>query len=529
MGPAVIEREIIDSIEPRIWFAAKGTVGWLLLFMVASLMQCQLPQKPETASGAILFSQYCGSCHLAPQPTDLPVSVWKKRVLPEMAARMGLLIDHYNPYAGLNMEETFYTQISMAYPPKPIITRTEWDSIANYVLSHAVDTFLFDSSRLQRNKPINQFAAHPVKLDDLPESFVSYIHHDEHAGTNFVGFVRGQVYAVPDPEHHDFIEKRYYTIADYRQRGDTTWCTEMGPILPSEIPKGRLSKTVDSTLVVVADSLHRPVYTVFSDLDGDGKDEILLAEFGNKTGELLLLHADQDGGYLHLPLLAQPGIIRIIVQDMNQDLKPDLVVLASQGNEGVYLLLNQGNLKFTTQQVIRLPSVYGSSWIELVDMDHDKDLDIVLANGDNADYSYALKPYHGVRIFTNNGNNEFEQQWFYPIYGATRVIARDFDLDGDVDLLVNAYFANYDQFPEESIVYLQNDSDPEFMFSPFTFPDAAKSGRWLISECADYDQDGDLDVILGSNIWSPAPTGRDVLNAWRKAGIDLLFLENKLR
>ena len=38
-------------------------------------------------------------------------------------------------------------------------------------------------------------------------------------------------------------------------------------------------------------------------------------------------------------------------------------------------------------------------------------------------------------------------------YGATRVIARIFDLMEDVDLSVNAYFADYDQFPE-SIVYL---------------------------------------------------------------------------
>jgi hypothetical protein len=161
-------------------------------------------------------------------------------------------------------------------------------------------------------------------------------------------------------------------------------------------------------------------------------------------------------------------------------------------------------------------------------MDHDQDLDIVLANGDNADYSYALKPYHGVRIFTNEGNNQFHQTWFYPIYGATRVLARDFDEDEDIDLLVNAYFADYDDFPEESIVYLQNDGQVDIHFTSFTDAATAPLGRWLISECVDYDQDGDLDVILGSNIWSPAPTERSTLNHWRSEAIDLLFLENKL-
>lgn len=525
----MIESQKIISTQPDIRFAQVTEFGWWVVLLALVLTGCQPADSADAGTGKALFDQYCGSCHLAPQPTDLPVSVWKNRVLPEMAARMGLIIDHYNPYAGLNMEETFYTQFSMAYPQKPILTQAAWDSIAHYVLSHAVDTFRFDSSRMHRNKPMQQFTAHAVKLDDLPESFVSYIHHDEGAGTNFVGFVRGQVYSVPDPDHHEFIEKRYYTIADYRQSGDTTWCTEMGPILPSEIPKGRLTKTIDTALTVICDSLHRPVYTVFSDLDGDGKDEILLAEFGNKTGELLMLHSDRTGKYDHIPLLGQPGIIRVIVQDMNHDDKPDLIVLASQGNEGVYLMMNQGDLTFKTQQIIRLPSVYGSSWIELTDMDHDGDLDIVLANGDNADYSYALKPYHGVRIFTNDGTNTFEQAWFYPIYGATRVIAQDFDQDGDTDLLVTAYFADYDQFPEESIVYLQNESQNTFQFTSYTFPEEANAGRWLISESVDYDHDGDLDVILGSNIWSPAPTGREVLKAWRNTAIDLLFLENNLK
>ncbi|MEZ4899037.1 MAG: VCBS repeat-containing protein [Saprospiraceae bacterium] len=486
------------------------------------------PDRNEVSSGEELFHQYCSSCHMTPSPQDLPAHIWQKRVLPEMAARMGLIVNNYNPYAGLDMEETFYTQVSGAYPTQPVVRPDQWDSIAHFVVSHAPDSFSLDTNRFHRNQPLHQFAIHPVRLDQLPESFVSMIKYDPKTDDTFIGFVRGQIYSFKNPNQFTFIEKRSYTIADYREIGDTTWCTEMGPILPSEIPRGSLTRRIDSLTSVVIGDLHRPVYTVFADLNGDGEDEILLAEFGNKTGDLALVAKDDSGKYQKRILLEVPGIIRILVRNMDQDDQPDLVVLASQGNEGVYILSNLGNLEFSSRQVIRLPSVYGSSWIELVDMDQDQDQDIVLANGDNADYSYSLKPYHGIRIFTNDGNNSFSQAWFYPVYGATRVIAEDFDQDKDVDLLVTAYFADYDELSEESIIYLENQGTQPFQFTPFTSAKAAALGRWLISEAVDYDHDGDLDVILGSNIWSPAPTSRQTLTYWREQAIDLLVLENRL-
>ena len=51
--------------------------------------------------------------------------------------------------------------------------------------------------------------------------------------------------------------------------------------------------------------------------------------------------------------------------------------------------------------------MYGSSYLELADMNNDGHLDILYTNGDNADYSYVLKKYHGLRIFINDGKNQF--------------------------------------------------------------------------------------------------------------------------
>jgi hypothetical protein len=63
---------------------------------------------------------------------------------------------------------------------------------------------------------------------------------------------------------------------------------------------------------------------------------------------------------------------------------------------------------------------------------------MVTANGDNADYSIVLKNYHGIRVHINQGNNEFKETFFYPVYGATRLLAEDFDQDGDIDFAIRA-------------------------------------------------------------------------------------------
>jgi hypothetical protein len=133
------------------------------------------------------------------------------------------------------------------------------------------------------------------------------------------------------------------------------------------------------------------------------------------------------------------------VVDMNGDGKKDIVALFAQGREGVYIFYQNDNLEFSVEQVIMMQPEYGSSWFSLLDYNNDGHLDILLANGDNADYSRYLKPYHGVRLFINEGDNKFNEEWFYPINGATCVLVEDFDIDGDVD--VDIMLGNFSMLP----------------------------------------------------------------------------------
>jgi hypothetical protein len=121
-------------------------------------------------------------------------------------------------------------------------------------------------------------------------------------------------------------------------------------------------------------------------------------------------------------------------------------------------------------------------------------MDILVTNGDNWDLSAIRKNFHGVRILMNNGSLGFAEKFFFPHWGTSKAIARDFDKDGDLDIAVAGFYGDYDN-PEQSFIYLENKG--AFNFAAHSIADAA-NGKWLTMEVADIDHDGDDDIILGS-------------------------------
>jgi hypothetical protein len=112
--------------------------------------------------------------------------------------------------------------------------------------------------------------------------------------------------------------------------------------------------------------------------------------------------------------------------------------------------------------------------------------------------------------------------------GATRVVARDFDQDGDIDMGVTCFFPDYDNQPEASFVYFENSGEEKLSFEYKTIPSSAK-GRWLIAEAMDYDKDGDDDLILGSFTYALTSVPTDIMRDWYSENLDILILENQLK
>jgi hypothetical protein len=298
----------------------------------------------------------------------------------------------------------------------------------------------------------------------------------------------------------------------------------MGIMDPNDQKKGSLIsldfKTKETKVLI--DSLKRPVFFERKDINNDGLEDYIICAFGNYTGELSVYHNLGNNQFKKNTINPQPGTRKVEIRDVDKDGNPDIIALIAQADEKVVLFLNKGDFKFQPKILARFPSVYGSSYMEVIDFNKDGYFDLVCTNGDNADFSVITKPYHGVRILLNDGKNNFTQFWFYPMPGASEVKARDFDLDGDVDLAVISFFPNFKNNPESFLYFENRGNDFEVKSTPL-----GNAGRWLRMECVDVDSDGDQDLLL-SALNFRSLVSDSLFNQWKSENTGILFLENKL-
>ncbi len=124
------------------------------------------------------------------------------------------------------------------------------------------------------------------------------------------------------------------------------------------------------------EKLARPVQFADADLNGDGKKDLIICQFGNHTGKLSWFD-NGDPGKEHV-LLLQPGARKVEVKDFNGDGKPDIIALMAQAREELVLFLNQGDGQFTEKILYQFPPVYGVSYFETADFNHDGHPDILI-------------------------------------------------------------------------------------------------------------------------------------------------------
>ena len=198
-------------------------------------------------------------------------------------------------------------------------------------------------------------------------------------------------------------------------------------------------------------------------------------------------------------------------------------MLIAQSTETLFFMYGDGAGNFTTSMIFQHPPVHGHTYFELCDFDLDGDLDVVVTNGDNGEYTSPLKNYHGIRIYLNDGNNQFEERFFYPLNGAFKAMAHDFDQDGDMDIAAISYFPDYRNTPDESFVYLENKGD--FQFTSSTFEERLR-GRGLTMDSGDVDGDGDEDIVLGSVVTDLGMVSNNLIKSWNESGTTIVILEN---
>lgn len=449
----------------------------------------------------------------------LPKTAWKSGVLPEMAFRMGLDISRFSTKSAEEVKE-----IMKALPPAPTVTEEEWRIIRDYYLANAPDSLAANDAA--EPSMLSQFQVSRVSLPIAGRNMLTMVRKDPFGRHLYTGTRGGKLFRLdPTFDPADSLKLSSAPSDILFRPSMQPLVARMGIMDPNDQPAGSVIQLPmdrgDPTVLI--DSLKLPVDIKLADLNNHGDQDLVVSAFGNFTGGLYVY---QKQGAIYVPhaIHGFPGTRKTVVRDMNNDGLPDILALLSQGDEQIALFTNRGNFRFAYRVLLKFPAVYGSSYFELCDINGDRHDDILYTNGNNADFSTVLKPYHGIRIFLNDGKNQFLESWFFPMYGASMARAIDFDEDGDLDIAAISFFPDFEKAPQRAFIYLEN---TEGTFKPFETPLAASS-RWITMETADIDNDRDVDIILAALAF-PTAVPDSLYQRWQKGGTSLLVLKNNLR
>jgi len=491
-------------------------------FLVSYSLACGNSQNKIVGEGEELAHIHCVACHAFPDPSLLSKNAWSD-VFPKMAELM-YVEAYYNRY-DISVPQGDHASSRVA--PPQLFPYEKWEKIVKYYMATA---------------PSHQ----PVRTKEWPEiriglkNFITHSLYDmtEVPFTTLVQFdtVRHQIFfADGDVDKLFAIDTRlnvkdsflvFTGATDLNNSKDPMPIITMGILKPSDEKLGKLSLAVKGkSPTVVIDSLRRPVQATYADLNGDSQEDIIISEFGFRQGCLAWFENSGNNHYKKHLLRDLPGATRSEVFDFNMDGKPDIIGLMAQGDEGIFIYYNEGNGKFSEKRVLQLPPVYGSNYFQLFDFNKDGFMDILLTNGDNADYSMVVKAYHGIRIFLNDGNNHFKEDIFLPVYGVQKAIPADIDNDGDVDLVSISYFPDYQKHPKESFIYWENSGND--YSQRYTFGEV-NAGRWITMDVGDADNDGDKDIILGNAVLKFGNVPDSLAAKWNKRSPSIIILENTI-
>ena len=497
--------------------------NWLVVLTLLMIVSCQDSGTLDSLSGEELATAYCGSCHLVPAPQLLPRSKWEV-VLPRMGARLGIASASFDPYADKPMDQKFLLESAQVYPDRPLLSETAWEKIQVYYQTEAPDSFSLPSRKPWANTSL--FLSRFPEINTPGAPAVTMLEFDTTSQRLFMADRGGHLIQFkPDFSLQDHAQLPQPIIDMERAQDQQIRLLSIGKLYPDESSLGALVQMRESAFFqqeLLLQRLKRPVFFLGTDLDQDENEDFIVCAFGNDIGSLSWF--EQTGNsFTETVLKNVPGATRAYAEDLDQNGWVDLMVLFGQGEEGISIFFNEEG-RFREEKVLRFPAVYGTNDFEYLDFDGDGHKDIILANGDNGDKSNVLKPYHGVRIFLNDGKLKFVEKHFFPFYGASKVRCRDFDQDGDQDLFVMSFFPDFDLGGRQSLVYLENEGEGNF--TPHQI-EGADQGRWMVMDAGDIDQDGDEDVVLGSFVLNSRGIDTDLMKTWRTKGKRVLFLENQ--
>jgi hypothetical protein len=471
------------------------------------------PSRPIPGRDAQV-EQFCSTCHKLPPPDTLPRGLWKAKV-EAMYAMVGqtkdsppttnppldAAIDYYTSRAPVELPPCLSTvgvgsgPLSLEGFPLKLSGKPPYPGTSNVAFAHLYDDRRFD-----------------LLVCDMRFGMVL-------AMQPYESIQRIRLLAkVPHPCHAEVVDLDRDGVRDLL-------IANLGTVTPSDVTEGsvvwlRGNQGGGFESVTLARDLGRVADVRAADFDGDGDLDIVVAGFGwRRVGEILYLE-NRTVDYA-APVFApyvvdsRPGTIHVPIADLNGDGRPDFVALISQHHETVVAFINQGHGRFESQVIFAADHPgWGSSGIDLADLDGDGDLDVVLSNGDTLD-DLVLKPYHGIEWLENEGKYPYTYHRITSLYGVHRARVADLDGDGDLDIAACVFlpFVKSDTPGVEladSIIWLEQTS--RGVFERHSLESATCTHPTL--DVADYDGDGDMDIAVGNMTMAKAGGKEETIEDW---------------
>lgn len=265
-----------------------------------------------------------------------------------------------------------------------------------------------------------------------------------------------------------------------------------------------------------------PGGTATADLNGDGKPDLVTANYYDSTVSVLL--GNGNGTFqTAVPYSAGPSPTWVAVGDFNGDSKPDLAVADVSG---VSILLGNGdgtfqaavNYLYTPQTFVTVADVSGDGKADLILADENSDtITVLLGNGDGTfqspvsyvtgigprtvvvmDFNNDGKPdlavanAYYVSVLLNNGNGTFQAPVNYNTGSDPESLTvGDFNGDGKSDLAVTSLTSNI-------VSVMLGNGDGTFQ-TAVNYPADTNPGPIATG---DFNLDGKLDVVVANDVVS---------------------------
>jgi hypothetical protein len=482
------------------------------------------PARPAAEATSKQVHQFCGACHGYPPPDSFPRSAWRAEV---------------------EQGYKFYTHPTWNNPP--ILRRLNvppLDRVVAYYKHRAPEELAVPAKERKTTPAPVRFSHTGYAVPSLPGypavSNVNLVHLSDPRKLDLLmcDMRWGRVMAmkpydkapawrllgeVPNPAHAEVVDLDGDGIKDII-------VANLGNFLPTDKKAGsvvwlRGGKDGKYTPITLLEGVGRVADVQAADFRGTGKLDLIVAVFGWRyTGEIIYLE-NQTTDWSHPTFVPhvlddRSGTIHVPVADLNGDGKPDFVALISQEHETVVAFLNEGKGRFRKETIYKAPHpAYGSSGIQLVDLDGDGRVDVLYTNGDVFDAPLLLKPYHGIHWLQNQGKYPFTDKLLTSMYGVHRAVAADFRGQGRLDIVaVNLLPA--DSFPMrkdmglDSVIYLEQTAPGTFVrhsLETVTCDHATCAvGAW--------DGDGKVHFVTGNFTFSDQDRLPTSVTLWKNLG-----------